>query len=266
MNLSAISIRRPVLATVLSLVIVLFGIVGFYFLGVREYPAVDPPIITVRTQYPGAHPEVIASQITEPLEQQLNGIEGIRVVSSTSSEERSSIRVEFGIDADLEAAANDVRDKVSQAIRNLPPDADPPVVQKADADAEPILFVNVSSPSRSIVEVSDVADRIVKERLQTIPGVSEVRIFGEKRYAMRLWIDPVRLAAHGLSPLDVQRALTAENVDLPSGRIEGAQVDLGLRTAGRLVTEEDFESMILGTANGRQIQLRDVGRAEIGAE
>ncbi|MGH7804648.1 MAG: efflux RND transporter permease subunit, partial [Candidatus Binatia bacterium] len=266
MSLSSTSIERPVLAIVLSLVMVLFGFVGFSFLGVREYPAVDPPVITVQTNYVGAHPEVIASQITEPLEQLINGIDGIRDVSSTSSEERSTIRVEFEVDVDLEAAANDVRDKVSQAIRNLPPDADPPVVQKSDADSEPILFLNVRSDTRDILEVNDFADRVLKERIQTIPGVSAVRIFGEKRYAMRLWLDPVRLAAHGLTPLDVERALAAENVDLPSGRIEGSTVDLALRTHGRLVTEEDFERMTLSARDGRRIELGDVGRAELGAE
>ncbi len=266
MSLSELSIRRPVLATVLSLTIVLFGLVGFAFLGVREYPAVDPPVISVRANYPGAHPEVVASQITEPLEQRINGIAGIRSVSSTSSEERSSIQVEFEIGVDLEAAANDVRDKVSQAIRELPPDADPPTVEKADADAQPILFLFAYSPRRSIVEVSDWADRVIQERLQTISGVATVRIFGEKRYAMRLWLDPLRLAAHGLTPLDVQAALLRENVDLPSGRIEGSTIELALRTAGRLESEADFDSMILQTAGGRQIELRDVGRAELGAE
>jgi len=264
-NLSAISIRRPVLATVCSLVIVLFGVVGFLFLGVREYPAVDPPIVSVRANYTGASPAVIAAQITEPLEQLVNGVDGIRVLSSTSSEDRSQIRVEFDIGADLEAAANDVRDKVAQAARQLPADADPPVVEKADADAEPVLFVRVQSPTRSILEVNDFADRVIRERIQTIAGVSAVRIFGEKRYAMRLWLDPVRLAAHGLTPLDVQNALVAQNVDLPSGRLEGNAVELSLRTAGRLTTNEDFDAMILKEVNERQIQLRDVGHAELGA-
>jgi multidrug efflux pump len=265
-SLAEVSIRRPVLASVLSMVLVVFGIVGYTFLGVREYPAVDPPIISVRADYPGAHPEVIASQITEPLEQQINGIPGVRDVASVSSEARSNIRVEFGIGTDLEAAANDVRDKVAQAVRDLPVDADPPVVQKSDADAEPILFLNLRSNARPILEISDFAERVVKERLQTIAGVGEVRIFGEKRMSMRLWIDPVRLAAHGLSMLDVESALTAENVDLPSGRLEGATVDLALRTHGRLETEADFDAMVVGVTGDRQILLRDVGRAELAPE
>ncbi len=265
MTLSELSIQRPVFATVCSLLIVLFGVVSFAFLGVREYPAVDPPVITVSANYPGASPEVVASQVTEPLEQQINGIDGVRVLSSTSSEERSQIRVEFQIGSNLEAAANDVRDRVSRAIRSLPDDVDPPVVDKADADSEPILFIAVQSPTRNILEVNDFADRVIRERIQTIPGVSNVRIFGEKRYAMRLWMDPVRLAAHGLTPLDVQAALAAQNVDLPSGRLEGSTVEIGLRTASRLTTEDEFNSMILKEEGGRQIQFRDVGRAELGA-
>ena len=188
------------------------------------------------------------------------------MLSSTSNDERSEIRVEFDIGTDLEAAANDVRDKVAQAARNLPPDADPPVVEKADADAEPIIFLSIQSRTRDILEVNDFADRVIRERMQTIPGVSYVRIFGEKRYAMRLWMDPVRLAAYGLTPLDVQQAVSAQNVDLPSGRLEGDTVELSLRTAGRLVTAEEFASMIVKEENGRQILFRDVGRAELGAD
>jgi len=266
MNLSAISISRPVLAIVCSLVLVLFGVVAFMLLGVREYPAVDPPIITVTANYAGASPAVIASQITEPLEQQINGIDGIRVLSSTSSEERSQIRVEFEVGANLEAAANDVRDRVSRSVRLLPPDADPPVVEKSDADSDPIIFLGVQSATRNILEVNDFADRVVRERLQTIPGVSSVRIFGEKKYAMRLWLDPMRLAAYGLTPLDVEHALDQQNVDLPSGRLEGSTVELSLRTRGRLTTPEEFDAMILREENGRQVQLRDVGRAELGPE
>jgi multidrug efflux pump len=265
-TLSELSIQRPVFATVCSLLLVLFGAVAFTFLGVREYPAVDPPVISVSANYPGASPEVVASQVTEPLEQQINGIDGVRVLSSTSSAERSQIRVEFQIGADLEAAANDVRDRVSRAIRSLPPEVDPPVVDKADADSEPILFVAVQSTTRDILEVNDFADRVIRERVQTIPGVASVRIFGEKRYAMRLWMDPVKLAAHGLTPLDVQDALAAQNVDLPSGRLEGNTVEIGLRTASRLTTEDEFNSMILKEEGGRQIQFRDVGRAELGAQ
>ncbi len=266
MSLAETSIKRPVLATVMSLAILLFGITGFYFLGVREYPAVDPPIVTVQTTYPGANPQVIASQITEPLEAVINGIAGIRTMSSESREERSVITVEFTLDTDLDAAANDVRDRVSRAVRNLPVDANPPVVEKADADSSPILFLSMRSDQRSILDVSNLADRLIRERMETIPGVSSVRIFGEKRYAMRLWMDPVKLAVHGLTPLDVQSALDAQNVDLPSGRLEGLSTELSLRTLGRLNTPEDFENLIVKEEGGRQIHFRDVGYAELGAE
>ena len=266
MSLAETSIQRPVLATVMSLVIVLFGITGFSFLGVREYPAVDPPIVTIQTQYPGANPEVIASQITEPLEAVINGIAGIRTIASESREERSTITVEFTLDTDLDAAANDVRDRVARALRTLPVDANPPVVEKADADSSPILFLSMRSDQRGILEVSDLADRLVRERMETIPGVSSVRIFGEKRYAMRLWMDPVKLAVHGLTPLDVQTALDAQNVDLPSGRLEGSATEMSLRTLGRLNTAADFEKLIIKEEGGRQIHFRDIGHAELGAE
>ncbi|HEX7260607.1 MAG TPA: efflux RND transporter permease subunit [Luteolibacter sp.] len=266
MSLSEISIRRPVLSTVMSLVIVLFGITGFYFLGIREYPAVDPPIVTIQTTYPGANPDVIASQITEPLEQVINGIAGIRTITSESRDERSTVTVEFTLDSDLNDAANDVRDRVSRAIRDLPVDANPPVVEKADADSSPILFLSLISDKRSILEVSDIADRIVRERMETIPGVSSVRIFGEKRYAMRLWMDPVKLAVHSLTPADVQDALDRQNVDLPSGRIEGTTNELSLRTLGRLSTAEDFENLIIKQDKGRQILFSDIGTAQLGPE
>jgi len=266
MSLSETSIRRPVLAIVMSLIIVLFGGTGFYFLGVREYPAVDPPIVTVQTTYPGANPDVVASQITEPLEQVINGIAGIRTLASESRQERSTITVEFTLDSDLDTAANDVRDRVARAARSLPVDANPPVVEKADADSSPILFLSLASDQRSILEVSDIADRVVRERMETIPGVSSVRIFGEKRYAMRLWMDPVKLAVHRLTPADVQRALDAQNIDLPSGRLEGATNELSLRTLGRLATPADFENLIIKQEHGRQILFSDIGNAELGPE
>lgn len=266
MSLAETSIKRPVLATVMSLVIVLFGITGFTFLGVREYPAVDPPIVTIQTQYPGANPQVIASQITEPLEAVINGIAGIRTMASESREERSTITVEFTLDTDLDDAANDVRDRVARATRNLPVDSNPPVVEKADADSSPILFLSMRSETRDILEVSDLADRLIRERMETIPGVSSVRIFGEKRFAMRLWMDPVKLAVHRVTPIDVQTALDAQNVDLPSGRLEGGTTELSLRTLGRLNTPEDFESLIVKEEAGRQIHFRDIGHAELAAE
>jgi multidrug efflux pump len=266
MSLSSLSIRRPVLATVMSIIIVLFGIIGYNYLGVREYPAVDPPFITVSTNYVGANADVIESQITEPLEESINGIAGIRTLTSVSSEGRSTITVEFGLDVNLEAAANDVRDRVSRASRLLPPDVDNPTVTKADADSSPIVFLNVSSNIRNELEVSDIANTMIRERVQTIPGVSEVRVWGEKRYSMRLWMDPGKLAAYGLTPLDVRRAIDRENIELPSGRIEGFNTELSVRTMSRLQTPTEFNDLILSNENGNVVRFRDVGVAMLGAE
>jgi len=266
MSLSSLSIHRPVLAIVMSIVIIIFGIIGFFSLGIREYPAVDPPIITVSTTYAGANADVIESQITEPLEESINGIAGVRSITSTSREQRSSITVEFELDIDLETAANDVRDRVSRAVRNLPADAEPPVVSKADADASPILFFTVESARRDPLEVNAIANNMFKERLQNVPGVSSVNIWGEKKYSMRLLLDPARLVAYGLTPIDVREALRRENVELPSGKIEGNATELTVRTLGRLVTPEDFNKMIIRSVEGRMIRLEDVGRASIEPE
>ena len=225
MSLYSLSIRRPVLATVFALLIMIFGAVGFYFLGVREYPAVDPPIISVTTQYRGANADVIDSQITEPLEEQINGIDGIRTIESVSRQGRSTVTVEFDLGSDLERAANDVRDRVSRAQQQLPPDAEPPSVSKSDASAPPIVFLNIKSDTRSLMELTEIADKRFKERLQTIKGVSRVDIWGEKTYSMRLQLDPQRLAAYDLTPLDVRQALVRSNVELPSGRIEGETIE-----------------------------------------
>ncbi|HKK25687.1 MAG TPA: efflux RND transporter permease subunit, partial [Gracilimonas sp.] len=265
MSLSSLSIRRPVLATVMSLVILILGIVAFTFLGIREYPATEPPIVTVSTSYTGANAEIIESQITEPLEEEVNGIAGIRTITSTSREGRSTITVEFELEIDLNDAANDVQSRVSRAVRNLPPDADPPVVSKADADSSPIVFLNVRSDKRSLLDLSDVAFNDFKERVQTIPGVSSVQIWGEKEYSMRLWMDPLRLAAYRLTPLDVQRALQRENVELPSGRIEGNLTELTVRTQGRLYEPEEFNNLIIAESDGNVIRFRDIGNAELGA-
>lgn len=266
MSLSSISIRRPVLATVMSIVIVLFGIIGYTYLGVREYPAVDPPIVTVTTNYVGANADVIESQITEPLEESINGIAGIRTLTSVSREGRSTITVEFDLETDMEAAANDVRERVSRAQRGLPADVDPPIVTKADADSQPIVFLNVSSDTRPILEVSDIANTRIKERMQTIPGVSAVNIWGEKRYSMRLWMDPAKLAAYNLTPLDVRRALDRENIELPGGRIEGQTVELAVRLLSRLEMPEQYNDIIIRENDGNIVRFRDIGFAEIGAE
>ncbi len=262
-SLSKISIERPVLAIVLSLVILIFGAIGFNFLGVREYPSVDPPIITVTTDYAGANADVVESQITEPLEEAVNGIAGIRTITSTSAEGRSRITVEFNLSENLEAAANDVRDKVSGARRRLPEDAEPPTVNKADADSDPIVFLNINSEQRNLLELSAIAENTFKERLQTISGVSEVRIWGEKRYAMRLWMDPLKLASYQLTPLDVLNAVESQNVELPSGSIEGEMIELVVRTQGTLKSEEDFNKLIVAESNNSFVRFADIGYAEL---
>ncbi|MBA3649692.1 MAG: efflux RND transporter permease subunit [Chitinophagales bacterium] len=267
MSLPTLSIHRPVLAIVMSLVIVIFGIIGFKSLGVREFPAIDPPMITVNTNYKGANAAVIESQITEPLEKAINGIQGIRSISSTSSQGSSIINVEFNLGADLETAANDVRDKVSQTVRVLPQDIDGlPSVTKADANADAILTLTVQSDTRNILDLSDYAENVIAERLQTIPGVSSIQIWGQKRYAMRLWLDPNKLAAYGLTLLDVQNALHKQNVDLPGGKIEGYHTELNVNTHGQLLSTNDFENLILKTNGTQTVKLTDVGHAELGAE
>lgn len=266
MSLSSISIQRPVLAMVMSIIIIVFGVLGYTYLGVREFPSVDPPIITVSTNYVGANADVIESQITEPLEESINGIAGIKSLTSASRDGRSTITVEFDIDIDMEAAANDVRDRVSRALFNLPPDIDMPIVSKADADATPIVFLNIQSDTRSLLELSEIANNIFKERLQTINGVGSVQIWGERKYAMRLWLDPAKLAAFRLSPVDVRNALNRENVELPSGRIEGDNTELSIRTIGRLQTEVEFDNLIIKEAGGNIVRVKDVGHSQLGAE
>lgn len=265
MNISELSIRRPVLATVLTIIILLFGLIGYTTLGVREYPSVDNPIISVTCSYSGANADVIENQITEPLEQNINGIPGIRSLSSVSQQGQSRITVEFELSVDLETAANDVRDKVSRAQRYLPRDCDPPTVSKADADASPILMVAIQSNNRSLLELSEIADLTVKEQLQTISDVSSVSIWGEKRYSMRLWLDPVKMAGYGITPVDVKSAMDNENVELPSGSIEGNTVELTLRTMGQMHTADEFNNVVIKEVDGQVIRLSDIGYAELGA-
>ena len=264
MNISELSIRRPVLATVLTIIILLFGLIGYNTLGVREYPSVDNPIISVTCSYSGANADVIENQITEPLEQNINGIPGIRSLSSVSQQGQCRITVEFELSVDLETAANDVRDKVSRAQRYLPRDCDPPTVSKADADATPILMVAIQSDSRSLLELSEIADLTVKEQLQTISDVSSVSIWGEKRYSMRLWLDPTKMAGYGITPVDVKNAITNENIELPSGSIEGNTVELTLRTMGQMHTAKEFNNIILKEVGGRVVRFSDIGYAELG--
>ena len=266
MSLTSISIQRPVLAIVMSIVIVIFGLVGFNFLGVREYPSVDPPIITVATNYTGANADIIESQITEPLEESINGIAGIKSLTSVSRDGRSTITVEFELGVDLEAAANDVRDRVSRAQRNLPPDTDPPIVSKADADSFPIIITSLRSDTRSLLELTLLAENVIKERLQTIAGVSESRVWGSKKYSMRLWLDPLKLAAYQLTPLDVLNAVNDNNIELPTGRVEGANTELTVRTNSRLNTPEEFNNLIIKEDAFNIVKFQDVGRAELSPE
>ena len=244
MTLAEISIRRPVLTIVISLLIMLCGFISLMQLGVREYPAVDPPTLSITTSYPGAAAEVVEAQITEPIEEAVNTVAGIRTLTSTSREGASQVSAEFSLDTDLDTAASDVRDQIARAVRNLPPDANPPILNKAHADSQPIFGVALSSETRTQLELSAYADSL-RERLQTVPGIAGVDQPAEKRYAMRLWIDPEKLAAYGLTPLDLRQALARENIELPSGRIEGESIELPVKTLSRLSTVEEFNGLIV---------------------
>ncbi len=267
MTISELSLKRPVMAIVMNIIIVLFGVIGFKFLGIRDYPAIDPPNVSVRTSYPGANADVIESQITEPLEKAINGIAGVKNITSGSSQGSSSINVEFELGYNLEEAANDVRDKVSQTIRSLPSDLDaPPVVTKADASSDPIISMTIQSESRNPLQITEYATNNLLERIQTIPGVSTVNIWGEKKYAMRVWFEPEKLLAYNLTAKDVQNALQSENIELPSGKISGNTTELTVRTFGRLDSEDDFNNLIIKNIDGRDIKLKDIGYAVLGPE
>ncbi|MCE7041875.1 efflux RND transporter permease subunit [Dyadobacter sp. CY312] len=267
MSISTLSIKRPVLAIVMNLLIILFGFLGYTYLGMREFPSIDPPVVSIRTSYAGANADIIESQITEPLEKQLNSIEGIKSINSTSSQGASQITVEFDIGVDMERAANDVRDKVGSASRSLPLDIDgPPAVSKADANSEPIIVLTFKSDSRSHLEVSDYAENVIAQRLQTIEGVSEIRIFGQKKYSMRIWMDPVKMASLGITSQDVKAALDKENIELPSGKLAGDNTELTVKTMGRFRSEEDFNEMIVKNSTTQTIHLKDIGFAQLGPE
>jgi multidrug efflux pump len=266
MNLSELSIKRPVFAVVCSIVIIIFGAIGYSFLGVREYPAIDPPVVNVRTSYVGANAEIIEQQITEPLEKAVNGVEGVKNITSSSSQGSSNITVEFELNVDLERAANDVREKVSQVSGRLPQDIDaPPTVAKQDSDSDPIVFMQMQSNKRSLLELSDLAENIVQERLQTISGVSGVNVFGQ-RPAMRIWFDPIKLSAYKLTIQDVKTALDRENIELPGGKVRGDVTELTVKAYGKLTSEEDFNNLIIRQTEGKIIRLKDIGYAIIGPE
>jgi hydrophobe/amphiphile efflux-1 (HAE1) family protein len=267
MNISTLSIKRPVLAIVMNLILLLFGVIGFTFLGVREYPSIDPAVISVRTSYPGANSDIIESQITEPLEKYINQIDGIRNISSSSNQGSSSISVEFNLGKDLDVAASDVRDKVSQAIRELPKDIDGvPVVSKADANSESIISMTIQSEEKDILELSDYAENVIAQRLQTIPGVASVQIWGQKTYAMRMWLNPEKLSSYKITPLDVRNALEKQNVDLPSGKISGDNTELTVKTKGNLTTVDEFNDLIIKNDGTNIIRFKDVGYANLGPE
>jgi HAE1 family hydrophobic/amphiphilic exporter-1/multidrug efflux pump len=267
MNISELSLKRPVLATVMNLAIILFGVVGYTYLAVRDYPAIDPPVVNVSTSYTGANSDIISNQITEPLEKQINGIPGIRTITSSSSLGSSNISVEFNLGVDLEAAASDVRDKVSQAQRSLPQDIDaPPVVSKSDAGGEFILILAVQSRTKSLMELSEYAENVLQQQIQTINNVSAVNIFGQKRYSMRLWLNPDKMNAYGVAFTDIKTALNTENIDLPPGKIYGNNTELTIRTIGRLTSEKDFKDLLLREDATGIVRLSDVARVEIGPE
>jgi len=263
MSLSEVSISRPVLTLVMTLVIVIFGFVGYRYLGVREFPEMDPPVVTVTTVYTGANADVIRAQITDPLEEAINGIEGIRSITSVSTEQSSLITVEFNLNVDMDAGTNDVRDRVSKTLRLLPKDIDPPIVEKQSANTTPIILVILRSNTKNIMEVNDIAENLFKDRLQTIEGVGEVRVYGEKKYSMRLWLDPARMSVTGITSVDVRKAVNRENIEKPSGRVEGRQTELSIRTLGLLESPEEFNDMIIRQEDGSIIRLSDVGHAEL---
>jgi len=264
MNLSELSLKRPVLAIVCSIVIIIFGYIGFTSLGIREYPAIDPPVVNVRTSYTGANAEIIEQQITEPLEKAVNGVEGVKNITSSSSQGSSNITVEFELGVDLERAANDVREKVSQAVNALPQDIDaPPSVAKQDADSDPILFMQIQSNKRTLLELSDIAENLIQERLQTVAGISSINLRGQ-RYAMRLWFDPAKLSAYRLTIQDVKNALDRENIELPGGKVRGNTTEMTVKAYGKLTTEDDFNNLIVLQDAGRTIRLKDVGYATLG--
>ncbi len=264
MNLSELSLKRPVLAIVCSIIIIIFGYIGFNSLGVREYPAIDPPVVSVRTSYTGANAEIIEQQITEPLEKAVNGVEGVKNITSSSSQGSSNITVEFELGVDLERAANDIREKVSQAVNALPQDIDaPPSVAKQDSDSDPILFMQVQSNKRTLLELSDIAENVIQERLQTVAGISSINLRGQ-RYAMRIWFDPAKLSAYRLTIQDVKNALDRENIELPGGKVRGNTTEMTVKAYGKLTTEEDFNNLIVLQDAGRTIRLKDVGYAILG--
>ena len=266
MKLSEVSVQRPVFATVMSLAIVLLGVIAYTRLPVREYPDIDPPIVSVSTFYRGASPSVVETEITDVLEETLSTLEDVKSLTSSSREQGSTITIEFELGRDVDEAANDVRDRVSRARGSLPPEAEDPVVEKVDTNAQPIVWLALQSDAHGTLEMSDLADRVLKDRLQRLPGVGSVFIGGERRYAMRVWLDPQRLAARGLTAGDVSAALARENAEIPAGRVEGEQREFAVRTRGELASAEEFGAVVVAAREGGVVRLRDVADVAVGAE
>jgi multidrug efflux pump len=266
MKLSDLSIRRPVLASMLSLALVLFGVIGYSELAVREFPDVDPPIVSVTTVLPGANPQVVESAVTDILEEELSTVEGLRTLTSSSGEGVSNITLEFTLDRDVEASAQDTRDKVARIRERLPEDVEEPVVAKQDADAQPFFWLALSGQNYDLLQLSDIGDRLVKSRLQTLPGVGQARIFGERRFSMRVWLDAAQLAARGLTVQDVRDAIRSRNVEVPAGRIESSRREFTVRSLGELKTPDEFSELVVSSENGVLVKLKDLGRVELGPE
>ena len=266
MKLSDLSIRRPVLASMVSLALVLFGAIGYTRLAVREFPDVDPPIVSVSTELPGANPQVVESAVTDILEEELSTVEGLRTLTSSSAEGFSNITLEFNLDRGVEAAAQDVRDKVARVRGRLPEDVREPVVAKQEADAQPFFWLALSGENYDLLQLSDVGDRLVKSRLQTLPGVGQARIFGERRFSMRVWLSAAELSARGLTVQDVQQAIRSRNVEVPAGRIESDRREFTVRSLGELKTPTEFSELVVSNDSGVLVKLKDLGRVELGAE
>src|SRR6478672_1048890 len=266
MKISDLSIRRPVLASMLSLALVLFGVIGYTQLSVREFPDVDAPFVSVTTVLPGANPQVVESAVTDILEEELSTVEGLRTLTSSSGEGVSNITLEFNLDRNVETAAQDTRDKVARVRERLPQDVEEPVVAKQDADAEPFYWLALSGENYDLLQLSDIGDRLVKSRLQTLPGVGQARIFGERRFSMRVWLGPSELAARGLTVQDVQSAIRTRNVEVPAGRIESDRREFTVRSLGELKTPQEFAELVVSSTKGVLVKLKDVGRVELGAE
>ena len=266
MVLSEISIKRPVLATVMSLLILLIGFISYDRLSVREYPKIDLPVVTVETTYPGASASIIETQVTQIIEDSLSGIEGIDFMNSISRTEKSQISITFNIDREPNAAAADVRDRVSRITGQLPDDIDPPVVTKTEADAQPIIWLAFNSDRHDMMEVTEIADQRVKDQLQTVSGVANVRIFGERKYSMRIWLDPARMAAYKVIPSDIETALSHQNIEIPAGRIESKEREFTLLAKTDVNDVDAFKRIIIRNADGYPVRIQDVARVEIAPE